>query len=108
GLYRPAPGCTVLRRAPLADSGQADVRRCMPARFAVLGDHGGVDAATYVELRGQAHEPRGGGAGEVVEDLVGDRLVEAAAVAERPQVELQGFQLHAQPVRHVFELQGGE
>src|SRR5690606_39011417 len=110
GLYRPSRGCTgVLRGRPERPfSGQPDLGRRLPAGPHVLGDDRGMDAATHVELGRQAHEARRGGAGQVVEDLVGDRLVEAAAVAEGPEVQLQRFQLDAQRIGHVFELQRGE
>jgi hypothetical protein len=45
---------------------------------------------------------------EVVDDLVGDGLVERALVAVRPQVELQALELDAQLIRHVADAQRGE
>ena len=44
----------------------------------------------------------------MIDDLVGDGLVEAAAITEGPQVQLQGFQLDTQLIRHIFELERGE
>jgi len=69
----------------------------------MLRDHRGVDAAADVELGGEAHVAGGEGAAEVVEDLVGHGLVEGPLVPEGPDVELEGLELDAQPVRDVLE-----
>src|SRR5690606_7169322 len=61
----------------------------LPPLRAVFCDHGRVDAAAHVELGRQAHEARGGRSDEVRENLVRDRLVERALVAEAPHIELQ-------------------
>ena len=45
---------------------------------------------------------------QMIDDLVGHGLVETAAIAKRPDVELEGFELNAQPVGHVFELERRE
>src|SRR5205814_8196405 len=45
---------------------------------------------------------------QVVEDTVGDRLVECSFVAEAPQVELERLQLDAELVGHVGDADGGE
>ncbi len=67
--------------------------RSQGARGLVLGDDGGRDAATGGEGAGDAHAPRRAGGHQVVEDLVGGRFVEDAAVAVGQQVVLQGLQL---------------
>src|SRR5512138_1519490 len=68
---------------------QVDARRGLPAFLAVLGDDVGEDAAAHVELGRQTHVARLGRRDEVVEDAVGDVLVEVTLVAEAPHVELQ-------------------
>ena len=80
----------------------------LPARLSPLDDDGGVDPPADVEPRGQAQEARMRGRRNVIGDLVRHRLVKRAAIAERPDVQLQGFQLHAQPVGDIFELQRRE
>src|SRR5581483_963962 len=44
----------------------------------------------------------------MISDLVRHGLVKGAPIAERPDVELEGFQLHAQAVSDVFELESRE
>ena len=88
--------------------GQLHPRGGLPARFAVFRHHVGEDAAAHIELAGEAHETGVGGLGQVVQDAVGDILVEVALVAEGPDVELEAFQFHAAPVRDVVQEQGGE
>jgi hypothetical protein len=82
--------------------------RPVPALFAVFGDDIGEDAAAHEELGGQAHEARFGGLDQVVEDAVGDGLVETAFVAERPDVELEALEFDAGLFRDVVEDQRGE
>lgn len=91
-----------------AELAQFDERRGLPAFLAVFGDDVGEDAAADVELGGEAHESRLGRGDQVVEDAVGDVLVEVAFLAERPHVELQALQLDALLVGDVVEDQRGE
>jgi uncharacterized repeat protein (TIGR01451 family) len=79
-----------------------------PSRLAVFGHHIGEDAAAHVELGGQPHEARIGGPHQIVEDAVGDVLVEVAFLAERPHVQLEALQFDAALVRDVVQIQGGE
>src|SRR6478609_2383911 len=79
-----------------------------PAALAVLGNHAGVDAATHAEARLELHVARLRRGRQVVEDAVGDGLVESAFVAERPDVELERFQLNALAIGNVVEHQRGE
>ena len=79
-----------------------------PAFLVVFGHHVGEDAATNEEFCGQAHEARLGRLDQVVEDAVGDVLVEMAFLAEAPDVELEAFQLDAGLVGDVVEVEGGE
>ena len=74
----------------------------------MLGHHRRIDAAAHQKLGGQAHEARVRGLDQVVEDPVGDVLVEGAFLAEGPDVELQGLEFHAARIGHVVQLQGGE
>ena len=74
----------------------------------MFGDDVGEDAAAHVEAGGEAHEPGLGGADEVVEDAVGDVLVEVAFVAEAPDVEFEALQFDAAAVGDVVKRQRGE
>src|SRR6185436_16074094 len=65
-------------------------------------------AAPDVEAALHPEPPRRERAHEVVEDLVRHLLEEMALVAERPDVELERLQLHAQPVGHVADDDGAE
>src|SRR5580765_7470718 len=72
-----------------ADLGQRDRRGGLPARLSSLGDNAGVDAAAHVEARREPQEARPHGGVQMVGDLVRHGLVKRAAIAERPDVELQ-------------------
>src|SRR5688572_5486612 len=75
---------------------------------AVIGEDAGVDAAADVEVALDP-QPLGRHRGDqVVEDLLGDRLVEGADVAEAPEVELQRLELNALLVGDVAKLDGRE
>ena len=94
-------------------AGEQDERRIAALRqtallLDVLDDDGGVDAAADVEVAFDAGAAGVDGGDQVLEDAVGDRLVEGALVAVRPEVELPGLQLDAQPVGDVFDADGGE
>src|SRR5579859_2880970 len=69
----------------------------------MLRDDRGVDAPADVEACLQAHEPGLRCPYEVLQDVVGDGLVERANVAIGPDVELERFQLDAKLVGHVVE-----
>src|SRR3954462_10104557 len=60
-----------------------------------------ADAATNRELAEDGHPARSAGADQIVEDLVGDRLVEDAFVAKIDQVVFERFQLEAPAIGHV-------
>jgi len=90
------------------EAAQFDARCRLPARLAVFGDDIGENSATDIELRGQAHEARGGGGDQVVENSVGDGLVEGTLVAVRPDVELEALQFDAEMVGDVIEKQRRE
>ncbi len=72
------------------------------------GGDRGPDPAADVKAGLEAHVPRGAGANEVVEKSVGDRLVERACVAVRPDVEFEGLEFEAEKVGDVRELEDGE
>ena len=74
----------------------------------MLGDDVGEDAAAHEEFGGDAHEARLQFGDEVVEDAVGDGLVETALVTERPDVELEALQFDAFRFGNVIEQDGGE
>ncbi len=83
-------------------------RRRLPAFLAVLGDNVGEDAAAHVELGGEPHEAGLGRLDQIVEDAVGDVLVEVTFLAETPHVELQALQFDAGLVGNVVKDQRGE
>jgi len=67
-----------------------------------------VDATPDLEVSHHAHAKGPAGLDEILEDSVGDVLVERSFIAEGPEVELQGFQLQAQFGRGVCNVDGGE
>ena len=71
-------------------------------------NHGGKDAAAYIEARRQAHEARPGGQREIIEYAIGDRFVKGALVTVRPDLQFEAFQLDAFAVRHVVEIERRE
>src|SRR6185436_2229136 len=90
-----------VRRPQIASSGSADyvsaastTARAGWLLLRVFGHDGGVDAAADVEVAFHAHPARQDGGHQIVEDLVGHRLVKSALVAIRPQIELQRLQFH--------------
>ena len=74
----------------------------------MFGDHSGVNSTAHVKLRCQAHKAWLTGLGQIVEDLIGDRLVEGAFVAVGPHIELQGFKLNAKLIRDILDVDRGE
>ena len=70
-----------------------------PSGLRVVGGHLGRDAAARGEVADHRHAPRLARGDEVVEDLVGRRLVEDALVAIAEQVVLQRLQLEARADR---------
>src|SRR5690242_16520122 len=74
----------------------------------VGGGDGGGDAAADVPVGGDGHAAGGEGGDEVVEDAVGDVLVEVPLVPEAPQVQLERLELDDALVGHVGEHHGGE
>ena len=126
-LYRPTPACTdaprprqqaVRTRCPAAltrGRSSTQLRDSVHARGAGCQPGCRRSATTVVWIpprtlkRAVRRRKRGCTAAvEVVGDLVGHRLVKSAALAERPDVELQRLQLHAQPIGHVLEFERGE
>src|SRR5207248_7566637 len=71
-------------------------------------DHDRVDSTANEEVADHFAPPRLQRADQVVEDPVGDRLVEGAFVPVAPEVELEALQLHAGAIRHVRDLDGGK
>ena len=80
-------------------SGQFDRRGGRQPVLAPFDDHCGVDTAPDIEFARQPRKRGCAGAGQIVGDLVGHGLVKGAAVAKRPQVELQRLELDAAFVR---------
>src|SRR5438067_2809966 len=65
--------------------------------------HGGGDAAAHVPHRNDAHLLWFERVDQVVQNAIGDVLVEVAFVAEAPQVELQAFELDDLRTRNVTD-----
>jgi len=74
----------------------------------MLGDHGGVDAATDIEFGGQAHEAGLAGRDQVGQDPVGDGFVESAFFAKRPDVHFQGLEFDAGLIGNVLDFERGK
>src|SRR4051794_15208580 len=74
----------------------------------IASRHQRLDAAAHRKVTGHRHPPRLEQGDEVVEDLVGDRLVEDPAVAKLDHVVLQRLQLHARRVGRVGDADGAE
>ena len=70
-------------------------------------DHG-VNIATRVEIGFQLHPERIAGCHEIVEDPIGDVLVEDSLVAEGLEIQFKALQLHAGLIGHVAEREGAE
>lgn len=68
------------------DSGQCDGLCRIPTRVAMFGDDGRIDPPADVESGGKPREPRPHSGDQIVEDLVGDGLVEGADVTKRPDI----------------------
>jgi hypothetical protein len=68
----------------------------------------GEDAAAHVELGSETHKARLGGSDQVIQDTVGDILVEMAFVAERPDVELEAFQFDALLISDIVKDERGK
>src|SRR3954462_13392674 len=91
-------------RAPRHPPGRAGGRQSL----LVASYHHGMDPAADVEVAGDLTPARGEGCHEIVEDPGRDRLVERSLVPVAPEVELEALQLHAGPVRHIDDADGGE
>ena len=68
--------------AELAPLWQLHRRGGEPAGSAVFGHHRGVNAPAHVEFGQNPHESGGRRRHQILQDLVGHRFVECAAVAE--------------------------
>ncbi len=88
--------------------GQRNGWRRLPAWLSPFDDDARVYPTADIEACCKPKETRMGGRRDVVCDLVRHSLVKRAAIPERPDIQLQGFQLDAEPVCDIFELQGGE
>src|SRR5205807_8466150 len=78
------------------------------ARLSVLDFHQGRDAAADVEVAFDVEIARVERGNEVVGAAIGDRLVEGAFIAIRPEIELQRLQLDAFLIGHVADADGGK
>src|SRR4029453_9484030 len=100
---RTSPSTGRSRRAPR--SRKRDLRGGLTARLAMRRYDGRIDAAAYVEASGEPHEARRHCGNQVLEDFVGDCFMECAAIAERPDVELERLELHAGRIRNILEFE---
>src|SRR4029079_18610938 len=96
-----------IRRPPLKD-GEIGRRARFPAGLGVLRYNRGGNAAPDIEARRQPHEARSRGLYQVRKNAIRHRLVESTVVSERPDVELEAFQLDTRAVRHVIQHQRRE
>ena len=87
---------------------QIDLRSRLPALLAMLGNDIGKDAATDIKLGRETHVAGFSGFHQVIENTVGDGLMETALVAKRPHVKLETLELDAVFFGHIVENQGGE
>lgn len=65
-------------------------------------------AATDVEVPYDRHRPRTASLRQVVEDTINHVLVKGPFPTKRPEVELEGFQLNTDLIRHIANTNGGE
>jgi hypothetical protein len=84
--------------------GEFDARRRLPIVLAMLADDCRVNSAAYVEFGCQTKIAGAEDADQIREHPVRHRFVERADIAIRPDVELQGLELHAQRVRNILEV----
>jgi hypothetical protein len=52
----------------------------LPAGLSMLSDDSSVNAAAHIEASGQAHEAWLGSGNQIIQDAVGDSLVEGAFI----------------------------
>ena len=70
--------------------------------------HHRVDASSDVKVAHHGHLARASRLDQFVEDLVRDGLVKVPLVPERPEVELEGLQFHAEPFGDIPDVKRGE
>ena len=46
--------------------------------------------------------------GQMIDDLIGHCFMKTAAIAKRPEIELERLEFDAQPIGHVLQFQRGE
>jgi hypothetical protein len=71
------------------------------AGFGIMGRNDRVNAAAHEKVRFDRHAAGPGHFDQVIQDLVGDRLMERALVPVAPEIELEAFQLHAELIGYV-------
>src|ERR1700736_4995699 len=76
-----------------------------PGGLSALDDDRGIDPPTDVEAGREAQETRVQGPCQPIGNLVRHRLVKGAAIPEGPDIQLEGFELDAQAIGHVFQVQ---
>src|SRR5262249_52964024 len=106
--WRPISLCWQ-RRLDAGERG-APVVLARPAvrRGGMLGGNRRLDVAAYAELGHDAHPAGLEQAYQVVENVVGDRLMADRPVAKPVHVELEAFELHDARLRHVVDDERGE
>src|SRR6476660_4859993 len=97
GISRGANACKSISRS----SGTRVMSAISDRRARVGGRDEGLDAAANREIADHRHAPRVDRVDQIVEDLVGDRFVKDALVAEFDQIVLQRLELDARGIGHV-------
>lgn len=80
----------------------------MPTGLAVLGNNVGKDAATHEEFCCQAHEFGLCGVDQIIQNAIGYGFVKRAFFTERPDIQLEAFQLDTFLVWDVIQNQRGK
>ena len=67
-----------------------------------------IYTTTNIELTGNSYESWCRGFHQIIQYLIRDRFVKGTLVAIRPDIQLQGFELDALHIGHIFEEDIGE
>jgi hypothetical protein len=65
-----------------------------------------MDSAAHVEIADYRHGPRMTGLNQIIENAIDDGFVEGSFFPKRPEIELEGFELDTQLIRHVANPDG--
>ena len=76
--------------------------------FGIVGRNDRVDTSAHIKIRVDLHPPRLRRFDQVIQDLIGDLLMERSFIAVAPEVEFQALKLHAEFIRDVADTDLGE